>query len=57
MAELARPDPDAPWDVALRDLANSFRDLTRRHPRVFELLLTGPRPEALLGYRAPSRED
>lgn len=48
MAELAQPDPDAPWDAALRDMAHSFRDLTRRHPHVFELLLTGPRPGALM---------
>jgi AcrR family transcriptional regulator len=47
MADLAEPDPDLPWDEALRELAWSFRSLTLAHPAVFQLLLDAPRPAAL----------
>ncbi len=48
MAELENPDDDAPWDDVLRQMSWSFRALTRRHRNVFQLLLAGSRPEALL---------
>jgi AcrR family transcriptional regulator len=47
MADLAEPDPGVAWDVALRELAWSFRSLTLAHPAVFQLLLDTPRPAAL----------
>lgn len=48
MASLERPEPDAAWPDAVRTLAWSFRGLTVRHPAVFRVLLSGPRPSALL---------
>jgi AcrR family transcriptional regulator len=47
MADLVEPEPDLPWDVALRQLAASFRSLTLAHPAVFQLLMDSPRPAAL----------
>lgn len=48
MADLEQPPEDAPWDDALRTMATSFRALTRRHPGVFGVLLSGRRPAAML---------
>lgn len=48
MSELERPAPDASWPDAVRTLAISFRSLTLAHPAAFRVLLSGPRPAALL---------
>jgi AcrR family transcriptional regulator len=48
MDDLARPATDEAWDDAIRTMAGSFRQLTRQHPDAFQLLLSGPRPAALV---------
>lgn len=48
MSDLDQPAEDVAWDEALRTMATSFRALTRRHPGVFALLLSGRRPAAML---------
>lgn len=48
MAELADPPADDDWRDALRQLAVSFRGLTRRHPSVFRALMAGERPPAMV---------
>lgn len=48
MSELERPAPNSSWPDAVRTLAWSFRSLTVAHPNVFRVLLSGPRPAALL---------
>ena len=39
-AEIAGAGPPGPWDDTARKLARGYRDLARRHPRVFPLLTT-----------------
>lgn len=39
-AEVAGAGPPGPWDDTARQLARAYRDLGRRHPRVFPLLTT-----------------
>ena len=48
MGELERPPADVPWDQVVRRMAASFRSLTSTHPAVFRVLLSGPRPSALI---------
>ena len=48
MSELERPPDGAPWDEVVRRMAASFRSLTRAHPAAFRVLLSGPRPSALV---------
>lgn len=48
MESLEQPTPDAEWRDAVRTLAWSFRSLTTEHPAVFRVLLSGPRPNAML---------
>lgn len=38
--EIADAGPPGPWDDIARQLARAYRDLARRHPRVFPLLTT-----------------
>ncbi len=47
-AGLEAPPPDASWEEAARTLSWSFRSLTQRHPAAFQLLISGPRPDALV---------
>ena len=42
LAELALPDPAAPWQDRLRDLGHAVRDLAHRHPAVAPLLFSRP---------------
>lgn len=48
LAELPLPDPDLPWRERLRQLVAATRDLARRHPDAFLMLLRRPvvTPEA-----------
>lgn len=46
--ELAEPAPGISWDEMLDLMSHSFRDLTRAHPAVFRVLLSGERPAALM---------
>jgi AcrR family transcriptional regulator len=48
VSQLERPAPDADWADAVRTLAWSFRRLTLEHPAAFRVLLSGPRPTAML---------
>lgn len=48
LGSLDEPDADATWPDAVRTLAWSFRALTIEHPAVFRVLLSGPRPSAML---------
>lgn len=48
MSALEMPDKDAGWADTIRQLSWSFREITRRHPSPFKLLLSDQRPVALL---------
>ncbi|MBM4336858.1 MAG: TetR family transcriptional regulator [Deltaproteobacteria bacterium] len=49
LAELAPPDPAAPWDARLRHVANEFRRVALAHPHVFPLLATRV-PKIAVGF-------
>jgi AcrR family transcriptional regulator len=42
LAELPRPDPDAPWQDRMSALAHAMRDLAQRHPAVVPLIFSRP---------------
>lgn len=51
LIELPKPDPDADWRDRLRALARSVREVAKRHPHCFGLLVTRPaeNPDEIAG--------